>query len=154
MKSVRGRPSLVGSFSGNLNAHDAVFRRYDLIIPSPTWIGEGGRKFDHTGLVIERAIIEDDATWPFRVGGVEKTAATTQFRGKRWKKRHEIAEYELRPALTIPEPELVHGKRVLVYDDVYTEGLTLRAVASALRDAGAVEVSEIVLARQPYRGSA
>jgi predicted amidophosphoribosyltransferase len=139
---------------GYLDAHHAVFRRYDLIIPSPTWIGDGGRKFDHTGLVIERAIIEDDGTWPFRVGVVEKTAATTPFRGKTWKKRHEIAEYELRPALTIPEPEVVHGKRVLIYDDVYTEGLTLRAVAGALRDAGAVEVSEIVLARQPYGGSA
>lgn len=139
---------------GFLNAHDAVFHRYDLIIPSPTWAGDGGRKFDHTGLVIKQAILEDDGTWPFRVGVVEKTAATTPFRGKTWKKRHEIAEYELRPALTIPEPELVHGKRVLVYDDVYTEGLTLRAVAGALRDAGAVEVSEIVLARQPYSGRA
>ena len=139
---------------GYLNADDAVFRRYDLIIPSPTWIGDGGRKFDHTGLVIEQAIVEDDGTWPFRVGVVEKTAATTPFRGKTWKTRHEIAEYELRPALTIPEPELVHGTRVLIYDDVYTEGLTLRAVARALRDAGAVEVSEIVLARQPYGGSA
>jgi predicted amidophosphoribosyltransferase len=139
---------------GYLDAHRAVFRRYDLIIPSPTWVGEGGRKFDHTGLVIEKAIVEDDGTWPFRSGVVEKTAPTTPFRGKTWKKRHEIAEYELRPALTIPEPDLVHGKRILVYDDVYTEGLTLRAVASALRDAGAVEVSEIVLARQPYGGSA
>lgn len=139
---------------GYLDADHAVFRRYDLIIPSPTWIGDGGRRFDHTGLVIEQAIIEDDGTWPFRVGVVDKMAATMPFRGKTWKKRYEIAEYELRPALTVPEPELVYGKRVLVYDDVYTEGLTLRAVASALRDAGAVEVSEIVLARQPYGGSA
>jgi predicted amidophosphoribosyltransferase len=42
---------------GYLDAHRAVFRRYDLIIPSPTWVGEGGRKFDHTGLVIEKAIL-------------------------------------------------------------------------------------------------
>jgi predicted amidophosphoribosyltransferase len=139
---------------GYLNAHDATFRRYDLIIPSPTWVGDGGRKFDHTGLVIEQAIVEDDGTWPFRIGVVEKTAATTPFRGKTWKRRYEIAEHELLPALTVPHPELVRGKRVLVYDDVYTEGLTLRAVASVLRDAGAVEISEIVLARQPYGGSA
>ena len=34
------------------------FRGYDLIIPSPTYVGEGV-DFDHTGLVIERAAIED-----------------------------------------------------------------------------------------------
>ena len=49
-------------------------------------------------------------------------------------------------------PDLVRGKRILVYDDVYTEGLTLREVARSLRDAGAIEVSEIVLAREPYGG--
>jgi predicted amidophosphoribosyltransferase len=137
---------------GYLNAHAAVFQQYDLIIPSPTWIGDGGRQFDHTGLVIERAIVEDDGVWPFRVGVLEKTAATAPFRGKTWKRRHEIAEHELRPALNIPNPDLVKSKRILVYDDVYTEGLTLREVARALCKAGATEVSEIVLARQPYTG--
>ena len=58
-----------------------------------------------------------------------------------------------RPRPAPPDPELVRGKRILVYDDVYTEGLTLREVARALRNAGAVEVSEVVLARQPYGGS-
>ncbi len=138
---------------GYLNAHDAVFQRYDLIIPSPTWVGDGGRTFDHTALVIERAISEDDGAWPFQTGVVQKTAATTPFRGKTWKRRYEIAEHELTLALHIPNPELVRGKRVLVYDDVYTEGLTLRAVASSLRSAHASEVSEIVLARQPFSGS-
>jgi predicted amidophosphoribosyltransferase len=138
---------------GYLNAHETVFQRYDLIIPSPTWVGEGGRTFDHTGLVIERAIVEDDGTWPLQAGVIHKTAATTPFRGKTWRSRYEIAEHELRPALHIPDPELVRGKHILVYDDVYTEGLTLRAVAKSLCDAGAVEVSEVVLARQPYGGS-
>jgi predicted amidophosphoribosyltransferase len=155
---VEGRRAWAAIFGrvllGYLNAHDVVFQRYDLIIPSPTWVGNGGRTFDHTGLVIERAIVEDDGTWPFQIGVIQKTAATTPFRRKTWRGRYEIAEHELRPALHIPAPELVRGKRVLVYDDVYTEGLTLRAVASSLCDAGAVEVSEVVLARQPYGGSA
>lgn len=103
--------------------------------------------------MIERAIIEDDGTWPFQTEVMQKMAATTPFRGRTWKGRYEIAEHELRPALRVSDPELVRGKRILVYDDVYTEGLTLRAVASCLRDAGAVEVSGVVLARQPYSGS-
>ena len=40
----------------------------------------------------------------------------------------------------------------LVVDDVFTEGFTIREVAKALIDRGAVEVSEVVLARQPFRG--
>jgi adenine/guanine phosphoribosyltransferase-like PRPP-binding protein len=44
---------------------------------------------------------------------------------------------------------MVKGKRVLVFDDVHTEGLTLRELALALRQAGAAEVSEIVLVGQP-----
>jgi predicted amidophosphoribosyltransferase len=154
---VEGKRAWAGIFGrvllGYLNAHDAVFERYDLIVPSPTWVGEGGRAFDHTGLVVETAIAEDDGRWPFHIGVVQKTAATVPFRGKTWQRRYAIAENELKPALCVPDPALVHGKRVLLYDDVYTEGLTLREVARSLREAGAVEVSEIVLARQPYGGS-
>jgi predicted amidophosphoribosyltransferase len=47
----------------------------------------------------------------------------------------------------------VEGQRVLVYDDVFTCGLTLREIALALRRAGAVEVSGLVLARQGFAGA-
>lgn len=138
---------------GYLDAHRETFGLYDLIIPSPTYIGEGGRAFDHTGLVIEQAALEDDeGTWPFATDVMQKTAATTPFRGKRWRTRYDIAEGEIRPALAIPDPKRLKSKRVLVYDDVYTEGLTLRAIARALREAGAIEVSEVVLARELYSG--
>ena len=59
---------------------------------------------------------------------------------------------QLAPALQVTRPDVVFGKRILVFDDVYTEGLTIWTVAQALRAAGAVEVSQIVLARQPYSG--
>jgi hypothetical protein len=68
---------------GYLNAHEAVFDRYDVIIPSPTYVGEGGRAFDHTGLVIERAAFEDDGTWPFETGVLQKSAATTPVASRR-----------------------------------------------------------------------
>ena len=81
---------------------------------------------------------------------VVKTAPTTPFRGRTWQQRQNIARTELRHALEVTDPELVRGRRVLVFDDVYTEGLTLREVARALRLADAVEVSEVVLAPHPY----
>jgi predicted amidophosphoribosyltransferase len=138
---------------GYLNANAEAFEDYDLIIPSPTYVGPDGRAFDHIGGIIDRAIIEDDEHWPFTFGGIVKTSATTPFRGKTWKRRYEIATTELAPALAVPNTSLVAGRRILVFDDVYTEGLTIRTVALALRAAGAVEVSEIVLARQPYGGA-
>ena len=52
-----------------------------------------------------------------------------RFRGKRWMQRLDIANYELTPALRVAHPDVVKDKRVLVIDDVYTEGLTIRAVA-------------------------
>jgi predicted amidophosphoribosyltransferase len=67
--------------------------------------------------------------------------------GHSWSERKAIAEGPLRAALAIPHPDEVIGKRVLVIDDVFTEGFTLREVARALRLAGALEVSEVVLAR-------
>lgn len=140
---------------GYLNSQAAVFERYDLIIASPTFVGSGGRSFDHTQMVIEWAAAEDDGTWPFTATAkvIEKTKATTPFRGRTWQRRREIAETELRSSLVVPTPAHVNGRRVLVFDDVYTEGLTLREVARALRTAGATEVSEVVLARQPFGGS-
>jgi predicted amidophosphoribosyltransferase len=153
---VEGRTAWAQIFGrvlvGYLDAHHETFQRFDLIINSPTYVGEGGRDFDHTRLVLEHAEIEDDNGWPFHPGVLVKTTATTPFRGKRWKTRYDISEFELGPALEVPNPERLEGKRVLVYDDVYTEGLTLRAVARALRENGATEVSEVVLAREPYGG--
>lgn len=52
--------------------------------------------------------------------------------------------------LLVPDPARVEGRRVVVYDHVMTTGETLNAIARALRQAGALEVSGIVLARQPW----
>lgn len=50
------------------------------------------------------------------------------------------------------EPRSLHrGKRVLVYDDVCTTGNTLDAMAGYLIDAGAAEVTAVVMARVPWR---
>lgn len=135
---------------GYLNANDD-FDQFGLIIPSPTYVGAGGRSWDHTELVIERAAVEGPQ-WPFATGVLTKTSSTTPFVGLTFRGRARVAEDELRPALSVLRPELVNNQHVLVYDDVFTGGLTLREVAFKLRAAGAASVSGIVLARQPYGG--
>lgn len=45
------------------------------------------------------------------------------------------------------DPDIIKGKSVLLVDDVYTTGATLRECARTLRRAGAAEVEVLVLAR-------
>jgi predicted amidophosphoribosyltransferase len=141
---------------GYLNEHADDFAGYDAITPSPTYVGVGAaRPFDHTRLILEAAEVEEPIGWPFEYDLVVKDAATEPFAKKRsvkpWRERKDIAEGPLRHALRVPDTHRVSGKRILVFDDVFTEGFTIREVARSLIEAGAKEVSEIVLARQPYR---
>jgi len=136
---------------GFLNEHQAEFVGFDIITPSPAYVGTGAqRPFDHVRLIVEAAEVEEPIAWPFTYDVIVKTAATTTMVGSNWKQRRGTAEGELRKALQIPDPSAVVGKRALVIDDVFTEGFTIREVARALMLAGAVEVSEVVLARQPW----
>jgi predicted amidophosphoribosyltransferase len=68
--------------------------------------------------------------------------------------RRTCAEGALRESLRVPDPRAVSGCRILVIDDVFTEGSTLREVARALILAGAEEVAGLTLARQPWRRDA
>ena len=54
----------------------------------------------------------------------------------------------LRDALAVPEPDRVAGRRVLVVDDVSSEGFSLREMAGVLHSAGATEVAGLVFARK------
>lgn len=141
---------------GFLARHSAEFGPYDAIIPSPTFTGPGsGREFDHTREIVAAAEVEEPIAWPFEYDMVVKRAPTERFATtgavKPWIDRKRIAEGPLRAALHVPTPDRVRGRRILVVDDVFTEGFTIREVAKALLDRGAVEVSEVVLARQPFR---
>jgi predicted amidophosphoribosyltransferase len=138
---------------GFLAEYQSEFLGYDLITPSPSYVGPGSqRTFDHTRRIVEAAEIEEPIAWPFTYDVITKTAATQPMVGHSWRERKTIAEGELRAALTVPDPSVVTGKRILVVDDVFTEGFTIREVARALILAGAMEVSEIVLAREPWKG--
>lgn len=53
----------------------------------------------------------------------------------------------LRGAFTVPLPEKVKGRRVLLVDDVYTTGATADACTRVLRKAGATRVDVLTLAR-------
>ena len=58
----------------------------------------------------------------------------------------------LRGAFSVPRPELVQGKDILLIDDIYTTGATARACSQALRKAGAASVRVATVARAQRHG--
>lgn len=141
---------------GFLNERRDVFGAFDLIVASPTFVGGGGREWDHTREVLREASeLDEGARWPFDTGeppAIVKTAPTPQMTGRNWRQRRDIATGPLRAALSIPDPVRTRNKRVLVYDDVFTDGQTLNEVARCLILQGeAVSVSGVTLMRQPWR---
>ena len=133
---------------GFLEAHRDDLARYDLITTGAIYVGpRAQRLWDYLRLVVDAAAREGP-DWPFAPGLIAKSQPTGRFLGIDPEARRRIAEGELRAALSVPEPDRVAGRRILVFDDVYSEGFSLREMARVLLGAGAVEVAGIVLARR------
>lgn len=131
-----------------LATHRAELQRFDLLTTMALYIGpDAPRLWDYLELVVEAARRVDNS-WPFATDLVTKVQPTGRFLGIGVEERRTIAEGELRAALRVAEPGRVKGRRVLVLDDAYSEGFSLREMARALRGAGAVEVAGLVLARR------
>lgn len=130
-------------------------RAYDLLVPCPTFVGHGGRGFDHTGLVLEWARRQAPGRWPIELDLIGRTRPVPALKLSRgWRSRLTVARTQLRVALTVSAPELVRGRAVLIYDDVMTTGATAGEVGRVLREAGATRTGAIVLARQALHSAA
>ncbi len=133
---------------GFLEANRTELGRFDLFTPVALYIGpRAARLWDYLALIVDAAERIDDS-WPFATDVITKVQPTGRFLGIGVEERRAIAEGELRSALRVPTPERVEGKRVLVIDDAYSEGFTLREMARALHQAGAAEVAGLVFARR------
>ena len=130
---------------------------FDLVVASPTCVGAGARRFDHTRLILTEAADLLSADLARRldlapVPALVKTGPTPRLAGLGHHQRRRIAEELLRPRLRVADPRRVAGLRVLVFDDVFTDGCTLNESARALRlQGGAREVCGVSLCRQPWR---
>ena len=140
---------------GFLEANDRLFRSMDALIASPSFTGEGAhRTWGHIDLIVQAAA-KEGPMWPFDLTDpsvIVKTTETEQMARRSYQERKKNAQTSLRAALAVPDRSRTQGKRIVVVDDVFTDGLTLNEVARALRQAGAAQVFGVTLARQPFRG--
>lgn len=131
-----------------LRDQEEELRRFDLITTVALYIGpDAPRLWDYLDLVVEEAArLDPDRS--FATDVITKVGPTGRFLGIGVEERREIAEGELRTALHVPDPSRVEGRRVLVIDDAYSEGFTMREMARALAASGAAEVAGLVLVRR------
>jgi predicted amidophosphoribosyltransferase len=139
---------------GFLDDHMPWFDDYDNLLPMPAFTGDGARRsWDHVGRILEVAAGLAAPRWPFAWGLVTKQFETPPVAGLPRPARRACSEGSLRRSLLVADPAAVAGRRLLVIDDVFTEGSTLREVARSLVLAGAEEVAGLTLARQPWRSA-
>ncbi len=150
-------PALAGILARYLQGHHSWFEEYDLVTDVPAFVGPGARRpWSPVGVILDELAARLGPGWDVRRGLVAKVAETEPMNGLGSWDRARVAEGPLRRALRVTTPgpgggpgggRALAGARVLVVDDVFTEGSTLREVARALRAAGAEEVAGLVLAR-------
>ena len=131
-----------------LRSNEAELARFDVFTSVALYVGpDAHRLWDYLQVIVDAAQRMDDS-WPFETDVITKVRPTGRFLGIGVEERRAIAEGELRDALEEPDPTRVEGKRILVFDDAFSEGFTMREMARALLDAGADEVAGLVFTRR------
>jgi predicted amidophosphoribosyltransferase len=147
-----GDRRLAGRFAAQVAAfladHPVWFEEFDVLTSVPAYRGPGARRtWDPVADILVGAGRLLGPGWCIEPGLVAKTGETPPLTGRTRAARQSVARGPLRRALTLAPGAGVEGSRVLVFDDVMTEGSTLRETARVLRRSGADEVAGLVLAR-------
>ncbi|MFJ5623490.1 ComF family protein [Peribacillus loiseleuriae] len=71
----------------------------------------------------------------------------TRIHSEKQSKKSRRDRLNLPQVFQITEPQMIAGKKILLIDDIYTTGSTLRHAAKALKLAGATEIRSLTLAR-------
>jgi predicted amidophosphoribosyltransferase len=129
---------------GYLDEH-VEFGEVDLILPNPSH----GADRQHNERIINAAR-DEDPFWPFdhEPWALTKTAATPRSASNTLAEKLRVAK--LHAEVIAVNRSAVEGKRILVYDDVFTTGAQLDQVGRLLKANGALSVDGLVLARAPW----
>ena len=112
-----------------------------VVVPVPLhWRRRWKRGYDHAWLLALHAC--ELANLPRPVPALRRVIGGPPQSTQPAKLREKIAG-----AFRVVDPRAIRGREVIVVDDVVTTGATLAACARALRDAGAISVTGVALAR-------
>ncbi len=129
------------------NCLDSSFPRLDLLVPIPLHRKKlRERGFNQAELIAK--VVAKHLQVRLTKGNLKRTKATiTQTSLDRKERRR-----NLRGAFTVKNRGEFQGKDVLLVDDVYTTGITIKEAAKALKEAGVKRVYVFALARalNPY----
>jgi competence protein ComFC len=120
-------------------------QRFDVIMAVPMhWRKQWERGFNQAELLAQPIA----KRYGLRVASnLRRTRYTKSQAGLTEAQRRE----NLRTSFCVKKPEQIAHQRVLLVDDVFTTGATLRAASAALKAAGAAHVSALTLARVDRR---
>lgn len=127
-----------------MRAGTELLRDADVVVPVPLHSRRFFQRRFNQSAELARALCGLSGK-PFLPDAVKRIRATRQQVGLGAREREE----NLRGAFHVPQQAgiHVHGKHILVVDDVYTTGTTVAALAKTLRRAGAVQIDVLTFAR-------
>ena len=127
----------------------AALSSVDVVAPVPlAWLRRLGRGFDQAEVIA--SAVAQVAGLPLRSLLVRRRGTRPQSRipGRAERQRNPIGAFAASRQLA----KSWRGCHILLVDDVVTTGATLDAAASCLLEAGAGQVTALVVARQPAPG--
>lgn len=116
-----------------------LVEKADLLVPVPLHTRRLKERGFNQALLLAQAFPEK----PLAREALIRVRHTLPQTGLNPKERRE----NVRKAFAVPRPEEVKGKHILMVDDVYTTGATVRECARVLFKAGAKEVNVLTVAR-------
>jgi ComF family protein len=112
-----------------------------VVVPVPTAAKRvRQRGYDHAALIARELARHEGLTMHMllkRLGNARQVGAS-----------REVRLTQLQGAFYVPRPERVHGKDILLVDDILTTGGSVEQAARALRQAGARSVAAVIFAKK------
>jgi len=120
-----------------------AYNSYDLVVPVPL---SKRRRLErgHNQAEVMGELVSKVLGVPMDGNSLQRTTHSPMHRLGMDKKARELS---VKNAFGIVRPKLIHAKRILLVDDVYTTGATVSHCAKALKKHGAVGVDVLTIAR-------
>ncbi len=138
-----GRRSLINSFEELIPRKiPAPLGKYDLVIPVPLHIRKLRKRGFNQSLLIARTVgkLWDIEVDPFILKKIKDTPPQTEL-------SYDERVINVKGAFSVNNPERILKKNILIVDDVFTTGSTIRECARELKRSGAKRVDFFTVAR-------